>query len=119
MEDGCLFLVDRAKDMMTSGGLNVYSTELEGVLREYQGVREAAIVGIPHPYWGQAVTAVVIADEGSLTEEIRQFARARLSAYKVPKSVHIMEKLPLTQYGKIDKRRIRAMMIEATGNPRA
>ena len=117
MGQGYLFLVDRAKDMIISGGMNVYSTEVEGVLREHPGVREAAVVGIPHPDWGEAVTAVVTAEEGSLAEEICQFAKARLSAYKVPKRVHIVAELPLTQYGKIDKRRIRAMMIDATGNP--
>ena len=115
LKNGYLFLVDRAKDMIISGGMNVYSTEVEGVLREHHGVREAAVVGIPHPDWGEAVTAVVIADDDSNPEEIRQFAKARLSAYKVPKSVHIIAEMPLTQYGKIDKRRVRTMMVEALG----
>ena len=115
LENGYLFLVDRAKDMIITGGMNVYSTEVEGVLREHHGVREAAVVGIPDPDWGEAVTAVVIASDGSIPEEIRQFAKARLSAYKVPKSVHIITEMPLTQYGKIDKRRVRAMMVEEMG----
>ena len=115
LENGYLFLVDRAKDMIITGGMNVYSTEVEGVLREHLGVREAAVVGIPDPDWGEAVTAVVIANDGSIPEEIRKFAKARLSAYKVPKSVHIITEMPLTQYGKIDKRRLRAMMIEEMG----
>lgn len=59
------------------------------------------------------MTAVVVAADGSNPEEIRQFAKVRLSAYKSPKSVHIISEMPLTQYGKIDKRRIRAMMVEA------
>lgn len=115
LENGYLFLVDRAKDMIISGGMNVYSTEVEGVLREHHDVKEAAVVGIPHPDWGEAVTAVVIAQDNVNSHEIRQFAKARLSAYKVPKSVHIIAEMPLTQYGKIDKRRIRAMMIETLG----
>ena len=115
LENGYLFLVDRAKDMIITGGMNVYSTEVEGVLREHHGVREAAVVGIPDPDWGEAVTAVVIANDGSIPEEIRKFAKARLSAYKVPKSVHIITEMPLTQYGKIDKRRLRAMMVEEMG----
>ena len=115
LENGYLFLVDRAKDMIITGGMNVYSTEVEGVLREHLGVREAAVVGIPDPDWGEAVTAVVIANDGSIPEEIRKFAKARLSAYKVPKSVHIITEMPLTQYGKIDKRRLRAMMVEEMG----
>lgn len=115
LEDGYLFLVDRAKDMIISGGMNVYSTEVEGVLREHPGVREAAVVGIPHPDWGEAVTALVITDPCAVAEDIRQFAKARLSAYKVPKSVHIVTELPLTSYGKIDKRRIRAQLIMDSG----
>lgn len=111
-EGGYLFLVDRAKDMIISGGMNVYSTEVESVLREHPDVREAAVVGIPHPDWGEAVTAVLVAAAGAEPEQIRQFAKARLSAYKVPKSVQIVTELPLTQYGKIDKRRIRAQLIE-------
>jgi fatty-acyl-CoA synthase/long-chain acyl-CoA synthetase len=112
-----LFLVDRAKDMIISGGMNVYSTEVEGVLREHPDVKEAAVVGLPHPDWGEAVTAVVVTDHGADAEQIRQFAKARLSAYKVPKNVHIVDDLPLTQYGKIDKRLIRERLTEAVGSP--
>ena len=112
LEGGYLFLVDRAKDMIITGGMNVYSTEVESVLRQHPAVREAAVVGIPHPDWGEAVTAVLIAAEGAKAEDIRQFSKAQLSAYKVPKAVHIVSELPLTQYGKIDKRRIRAQLIE-------
>lgn len=115
LEDGYLFLVDRAKDMIISGGMNVYSTEVEGVLRQHPGVKEAAVVGIPHADWGEAVTAVVVTEAGCAAEDIRQFAKAHLSAYKVPKSVHTIAEMPLTQYGKIDKRRIRAMLVEAQG----
>lgn len=112
IEGGYLFLVDRAKDMIISGGMNVYSTEVEAVLREHESVREAAVVGLPHADWGEAVTALVVAADGAEAEEIRQFAKSRLSAYKVPKSVHIVAQMPLTQYGKIDKRCIREMLIE-------
>ena len=112
LEGGYLFLVDRTKDMIISGGMNVYSTEVEGVLRQHPDVREAAVVGIPHSDWGEAVTAVLITEEGAQAEDIRQFAKVRLSAYKVPKVVHFVAELPLTQYGKIDKRRIRTGLIE-------
>ncbi|WP_077146072.1 class I adenylate-forming enzyme family protein [Sphingopyxis sp. KK2] len=115
IEDGYLFLVDRAKDMIISGGMNVYSTEVEAVLREHGSVREAAVVGLPHADWGEAVTAIVVADEGVAAEDIRLFAKARLSAYKVPKTVQIVERLPLTQYGKIDKKRIRELLIASAG----
>lgn len=89
------------------------------MLREHPSVREAAVVGIPHPDWGKAVTAVVVAAEGSHLEEIRQLAKARLSAYNSPKSVHFIAEMPLTQYGKIDKRTIRASMVEAAGSPQS
>lgn len=119
LKDGYLFLVDRAKDMIISGGMNVYSTEVEAVLREHPAVHEAAVVGLAHPDWGEAVTAVVIADHGADAEDIRQFAKARLSAYKVPKAVHIAAELPLTQYGKIDKRRIRTLLTELASDTEA
>jgi fatty-acyl-CoA synthase/long-chain acyl-CoA synthetase len=115
LEDGYLFLVDRAKDMIITGGMNVYSTEVEGVLRQHPAVREAAVVGLAHPDWGEAVTAAVIVEDNADPEAIRQFAKARLSAYKAPKSVQIIAEMPLTQYGKIDKRRVRAMMVEMLG----
>lgn len=118
LEDGYLFLVDRAKDMIISGGMNVYSTEVENALREHPSVKEAAVVGLSHPDWGEAVTAVVIAQDGADAEDIRLFAKSRLSAYKAPKSVHIVKELPLTQYGKIDKRRIRELLTEASKAPR-
>lgn len=112
IDNGYLFLVDRAKDMIISGGMNVYSTEVEAALRTFVGVYDVAVVGIPHDDWGEAVTAVVVTD-GTVSEEgLRQYAKAKLSAYKVPKSVHFVGQLPLTQYGKIDKKRIRATLIE-------
>jgi fatty-acyl-CoA synthase len=91
----------------------VVSVIWKGPTQHIQLPRHPKVVGIPDPDWGEAVTPVVIANDGSIAEEIRQFAKVRLSAYKVPKSVHIIKEMPLTQYGKIDKRRLRAMMVEA------
>lgn len=112
IENGYLFLVDRTKDMIISGGMNVYSTEVEAVLCEHAAVREAAVVGLPHADWGEAVTAMVVAHQKVSVEEIRRFAKVRLSAYKVPKFVHFVDRLPLTRYGKIDKRGVREQLVQ-------
>lgn len=111
LDQGYLFLVDRAKDMIISGGMNVYSTEVEVVLREHPDVLDASVVGVPHSDWGEAVTAVVIASPDADKESIRQFAKSRLSAYKVPKNIILAEAFPLTNYGKIDKRRLREIAV--------
>jgi fatty-acyl-CoA synthase/long-chain acyl-CoA synthetase len=110
-EGGYLFLVDRAKDMIITGGMNVYSSEVETVLREHADVRDVAVVGMPHSDWGEAVTAVVVIAGSATAEDLRQFARQRLSAYKTPKSVVLTEALPLTPYGKIDKKKLRAELL--------
>ena len=107
LDRGYLFLVDRAKDMIITGGMNVYSSEVETALRQHEGVREVAVVGLPDADWGEAVTAVVIPSGETSPAALRAFAKARLSAYKVPKTVVFADALPLTAYGKIDKKRLR------------
>jgi fatty-acyl-CoA synthase len=105
---GYLFLVDRVKDMIISGGMNVYSAEVEAVLRQHPAVDAVAVVGIPHPDWGEIVVAAVVPLQGADAEELRRFAKARLSAYKAPKHVIFVDLLPLTRVGKIDKKALRA-----------
>ena len=107
IDDGYLFLVDRAKDMIITGGMNVYSSEVEAVLRKHASVAEVAVVGLPDDDWGEVVTAVVVPAGPASAEELRLFARANLSAYKVPKTVAFRVELPLTNYGKVDKKRLR------------
>jgi fatty-acyl-CoA synthase/long-chain acyl-CoA synthetase len=110
-ERGYLFLLDRRNDMIISGGMNVYSSEVEAALRGCPGVAQAAVVGVPHPDWGEAVVAYVVpeADGPDLdTEALKAHCRAALSAYKRPKAFHILEALPLTAVGKIDKKSLRA-----------
>ncbi|MEU4227829.1 AMP-binding protein [Nonomuraea sp. NPDC026600] len=107
-EDGYLFLVDRKKDMIVTGGSNVYAREVEEVLLALPGVREAAVVGLPHRIWGEAVTAVLVADgvpRGE--EEIIADCRATLAGYRVPKRVVWVNELPRNAYGKVLKRRLR------------
>jgi len=106
--DRYLFLVDRAKDMIVSGGMNVYSVEVEAALRQHPDILDAAVIGVPDPDWGEGVVAFAIVARPIAEAEVRAFAKSVLSAYKVPKRVLFREALPLTKYGKIDKKALRA-----------
>lgn len=107
-EDGYLFLVDRKKDLIITGGLNVYTSEVEQAMAGIPEVREAAVVGIPHPDWGEAVVAFVVGAGDEVTEgEILDRTRERLSGYKRPKAVVLVDGLPTTAVGKIDKKKLR------------
>jgi acyl-CoA synthetase (AMP-forming)/AMP-acid ligase II len=111
-EDGYVFLVDRSKDMIVTGGENVYSTEVEEVLYQHPAVLEAAAFGVPHEKWGEAVHAVVVPrPEFHNVEplEIIAFCRERIAGFKVPKAIDIRdEPLPKTGAGKVLKRELRA-----------
>lgn len=109
-DDGYLYLVDRRNDMIISGGMNVHSLEVENALMSVEGVQLAAVVGVPHPDWGEAVHAVVVpvGDATGLQERILAESRLLLAAYKRPKSVELVAELPLTRYGKVDKVALRA-----------
>jgi long-chain acyl-CoA synthetase len=109
--DGYLFLVDRAKDMIVTGGENVYSAEVENAIASHPQVAQVAVIGIPDDQWGEAVHAVVVPKPGStLTDEdIITHARAAIAGYKVPKSVTFRdEPLPMSAAMKILKRELRA-----------
>lgn len=107
-EHGYLYLLDRKNDVIITGGMNVYSTEIEEVLDEHPGVKEVAVIGIPHDDWGEQVMAIVIPRDDSVTEaEIRSFADERLSDYKRPKQIEFHETIPKTPYGKMDKKALR------------
>ncbi|MFE6726830.1 class I adenylate-forming enzyme family protein [Streptomyces californicus] len=108
-EDGFLFLVDRKKDMIISGGFNIYCTEVEAALYEHPAVREVCVVGIPDEKWGEAVKAVVAVHEGSaLTEaELIEFCAERLDRLKKPRSVDFTDELPHNRNGKIDRKAVR------------
>lgn len=106
--EGYLYLLDRASDLIISGGMNVYSTEVEEALAENDGVQEVAVIGIPDDEWGEAVTAVVVPRSESLTEaDLLSFADTELADYKKPKSVVFRESIPKTPYGKMDKKALR------------
>ena len=105
-----LTLVDRKKDMIISGGENVYSVEIENVLSQHPAVLEVAAIGVPDAQWGEAVKAICVLREGAsaTADEIIGFCRGKIAGYKIPKSVDFSkEQLPKTGPGKIAKRRLR------------
>ena len=109
-DEGFLFLVDRKKDMIISGGENVYSREVEQALLEHPAVRDAAVIGVPDAYWGEAVKAVVVLQTGARPDREALIAHARslIASYKCPKSVSFVDALPMLTTGKVDKRALRA-----------
>ena len=115
-QQGYLFLVDRTKDMIITGGLNVYSVEVESALREDPAVSDVGVIGVPHPDWGEAIVALVVSQGGESVDQERiiEEARRRLSAYKLPKRVVFVDALPLTRYGKPDKKRMRQLLQNMT-----
>jgi long-chain acyl-CoA synthetase len=110
-EDGYLFLVDRVKDMIVSGGENVYSTEVENAIADHSAVAQVAVIGIPDETWGEAVHAVVVLHPGAEASEneLREHARQSIAGYKVPKSIEFRsDPLPLSGALKVLKRELRA-----------
>jgi fatty-acyl-CoA synthase len=105
-EDGFVYIVDRKKDMVVSGGFNVFTTEVEAAITELPQVRECAVFGIPHEKWGEAVHAVVIAD-GIDAGEIIAYVKERLGGVKAPKSIEFIDSIPRTAAGKMDKKQLR------------
>ncbi|MEW1925156.1 AMP-binding protein [Streptomyces sp. NPDC088360] len=108
-EDGYLFLVDRKKDMIISGGFNIYCTEVESALYEHPAVREACVIGVPDETWGEAVKAVVVAkpDAGVTAEQLIAFCAERLDRLKKPRSVDFVAELPHNRNGKLDRKAVR------------
>jgi long-chain acyl-CoA synthetase len=109
-EEGYLCLVDRKKDMIISGGYNIYAREVEDVLQTHPAIATAAVIGVPDDEWGECVKAVVVLKaEMKVTEEqIINFCKERLASFKKPKTVDFVPKLPETSVGKIDKKSLRA-----------
>ena len=108
--NGFLYIVDRLKDMIISGGFNVYAVEVEAALAAHPSVLMAAVVGIPHPEWGEAVHAEVILRQGEsvTSEELIAQTRTRQGGYKAPKSLVFVDELPLSVVGKVLRRQVRA-----------
>jgi acyl-CoA synthetase (AMP-forming)/AMP-acid ligase II len=108
-DDGYLFIVDRFKDMIVSGGENIASSEVERVLHEHDAVLEAAVVGRPDDRWGEVPVAFVVLrqDTSATVEELDAHCRARLARFKVPKAVTFLDALPRNPSGKVLKRELR------------
>ncbi|RRO20782.1 long-chain-fatty-acid--CoA ligase [Saccharopolyspora rhizosphaerae] len=113
-DEGYVYVVDRVKDMVISGGENVYPAEVEDVLFHHPAIADVAVVGTPHDRWGEAVTAVaVLHPDATLSlEELREFAQGRLAGYKLPLRLEVVEELPRTSSGKIMKYRLRNQLAE-------
>ena len=108
-EKGYIYIVDRKKDMIISGGENVYPREVEEAIYQHPAVQEAAVIGIPDPYWVEKVHAVVVLKKGASTtaNELISFCKQELARYKAPKSVEFVDSLPKNAAGKILKRELR------------
>jgi acyl-CoA synthetase (AMP-forming)/AMP-acid ligase II len=107
--NGSITLIDRKKDLIITGGENVYPAEVERVLHEHPSVSEAAVIGIPHPVWGEAISAVVALKNGHhvTDEELSGFCRSRIAGYKIPKSIFFVSALPRNSSGKVLKRELK------------
>jgi malonyl-CoA/methylmalonyl-CoA synthetase len=115
---GYVHIVGRAKDLVISGGYNVYPKEVETELDSVEGVLESAVFGVPHPDFGEGVTAAVVAKAGALLSEdaIIESVKARLARYKVPKRILVVEELPRNAMGKVQKNALRKMFAEIYAN---
>ena len=109
-DEGYLFLTDRVKDMIVSGGENVYPTEVENALATHPAVSEVAVIGVPHDRWGETVKAVVVlkADQQATAPELMAYAKERLAGYKCPTSIDFAAELPRNPSGKVLKKDLRA-----------
>jgi acyl-CoA synthetase (AMP-forming)/AMP-acid ligase II len=108
-EEGYLYIVDRIKDIVITGGENVYPKEVEDMLHEHKAVNECGVVGLPNEEYGEAVTAFVTLKPGMSVDEaaLIAFCKERMARYKVPKSIRFVDDLPKTPQGKILRRKLR------------
>jgi len=116
-EEGFLYLKDRIKDMIISGGENIYPREVEEVLFQHDAIADVAVVGIPHEHWGETVMAVVVPTTGCELDEneVIEFCRSRLAGYKRPRSVDIVDEIPRNTSGKVLKRELRERYLHSSG----
>jgi len=117
--DGYVSITGRSKDLVISGGYNVYPAEVETALNEMESVQESAIVGVPHPDFGEAVVAFVIPSDPQRPPapgEVIQWAKQRLANYKVPKDVHVVAELPRNAMGKVLKNELRKSLTAGNAN---
>jgi O-succinylbenzoic acid--CoA ligase len=109
-DDGYLHVLNRRTDLIISGGENIYPAEVESVLLSHPGVQEAAVVGVPHPDWGQRPVAFVVprgASDGAAADELAAHCAANLARYKCPDTIHFVDALPRTAAGKLQHHLLR------------
>ena len=108
--DGFLRIVDRTEDMIVSGGFNIYPRELEDIMGEHPAVAQVAVVGAPHPKWGEAVTAFVVLRSGQAPcgEALAAMVAERKGSFQAPKRFEFVPSIPQTPVGKPDKKAVRA-----------
>jgi fatty-acyl-CoA synthase len=108
-EEGYLYIYDRVKDMIVSGGENVYPAEVENALFSHPAVADAAVIGVPDEKWGEAVKGIVVLKPGASAtpDELIAHARARIAGYKTPKSIDFTDALPRNPSGKVLRRELR------------
>jgi fatty-acyl-CoA synthase len=116
-EDGFLFIADRLKDMVITGGENVYPAEVESVLYSHPAIAEVAVIGLPDPQWGEAVAAIVALKPGASLEleALREFASQRMARYKLPTRLETVPALPRNPAGKVLKYELRRRFDAARG----
>lgn len=103
-EDGCYSILGRSKEMYISGGENVYPAEIESVLLAHPLVSEAAVIGVPHKTWGEVGRAFLVVEDEFTEQDLKVFLAERLARYKLPLSITVLDALPLTAIGKLDKK---------------
>lgn len=108
-ENNFLFLLDRSKDMIISGGNNIYPREVEEIIIQHPAVANVVVVGVPHEYWGEAVHAVIVRESGASIgqDDVIKYCGENIAGYKKPKSVEFVDELPVSGYGKILRREVR------------
>jgi long-chain acyl-CoA synthetase len=113
---GRLFIVDRIKDLIIRGGFNVYPRDVEDALTEHPQVRMAGVVGVPSDRHGEEVAAFVALEPGAQlsASELIEWARERIGGYRYPREVHVVDAVPLTPVGKIDRKALRARLRESS-----
>jgi acyl-CoA synthetase (AMP-forming)/AMP-acid ligase II len=118
-EDGFLYLVDRATDMIITGGINVFPRDVENVIRRHPDVDQVAVVGMPSDEWGQVITACLTLasprDEDALRDEVLQLCSGELAGYKKPRRLVVRDDLPMTGSGKVNKATLRTLLADQLG----
>jgi len=116
--DGYLFVQDRLKDMIITGGENVYSAEVENVILQHPAVESCAVIGLPDVVWGERVHAAIVVKPGheASQEEIQAFCRQHIAGYKCPKTVSAVPLLPMSNVGKVLKASLREAHLRAESN---